>query len=94
MYPICRGDIELETSVQEGGGVPYRRDVLDLMHGLSRMTIDPRIPTVPGRSMSGFHRLGRHRSHEARSAVSCPSSRMKGELHPIENRLRGGRANG
>ena len=24
------------------------------MHGLSRMTIDPRIPTVPGRSTSGF----------------------------------------
>ena len=24
------------------------------MHGLSRMTIDPRIPYLPGRSMSGF----------------------------------------
>ena len=28
----------------EGGAVD-RRDVLDLMHGRSRMTIDPRIPT-------------------------------------------------
>ena len=25
------------------------------VHGRSRMTIDPRIPTVPGRSTSGFH---------------------------------------
>ena len=25
------------------------------MHGRSRMTIDPRIPTMPGRSTSGFH---------------------------------------
>ena len=39
-----------------GGGVLDRRDVLDLiMHGSSRMTMDPRIPTMPGRSMSGFH---------------------------------------
>ena len=30
------------------------------MHGLSRMTIDPRIPTMPRRSMSGFHRPGIH----------------------------------
>ena len=28
--------------------------VLDLMHGRSRMTIYPRIPTMPGRSTSGF----------------------------------------
>ena len=28
-----------------------RRYLLDLMHGRSRMTIDPRIPSVPGRSM-------------------------------------------
>ena len=26
----------------------------------SRMTVDPRIPTTPGRSVSGFHRPGRH----------------------------------
>ena len=29
------------------------------MHGRSRMTIDPRIPAMPGRSTSGFHRPGR-----------------------------------
>ena len=37
-----------------------RRDVLDLMHGRSRMTIDLRTPAMPGRGMSGFHRPGRH----------------------------------
>ena len=31
-----------------------------IMHGRSRMTIDPRIPTMPGRSTSGFGRIGRH----------------------------------
>ena len=31
-----------------------RRDLLDLMHGRSRMAIDFRIPTMPGRSMSGL----------------------------------------
>ena len=25
------------------------------MHGRGRMTIDPRIPTMPGRRTSGFH---------------------------------------
>ena len=39
-----------------GGGC-----VLTVMHGRSRMTIDPRIPSMPGRSTSGFHRPGRHR---------------------------------
>ena len=29
--------------------------VLDRMHGRSRMTIDPSIPTTPGRSTCGFH---------------------------------------
>ena len=54
------------------------------------MTIDPRIPTLPGRSKSGFHRRGRHCKHHARSAVRCSASCMKGELHPTENRLWGG----
>ena len=35
--------------------------VLIVMHGRSRMTIAPRILTMPGRSPSGFHRPGRHR---------------------------------
>ena len=29
------------------------------MHGRNPMTLDPRIPTMAGRSMSGFHRPGR-----------------------------------
>ena len=36
---------------EDGGG---GRGVLMIVHGRSRMTIDPRIPTMPGRSMSGF----------------------------------------
>ena len=56
------------------------------VHGRSRMTIDPRIPTMPGRSMSGFHQLGRHYLHQARCDVRCSASRMKGELHPSKNR--------
>ena len=39
------------------------------MDGGSRMTIDPRIPTMPGRSRSGSHRPSRHCLHQARSAV-------------------------
>ena len=46
------------------------------------MTIDPRIPTMPGRSTSGFHQPGRHCLHQARSALRYSASRMKGELHP------------
>ena len=37
-------------------GIVDRRDVLDHLHDRSRMTIDPRIPTMPERSISGFHR--------------------------------------
>ena len=69
-------------------GVGRRRGVpgTQFVHGRSRMTIDPRIPTMPGRSTSGFHQPGRHCSNQARSAVSCPASRRKGELHSSKNR--------
>ena len=70
-----------------GGRVLDRRDELDLMNGRSRNTIDPRIPTMPGRSMPGFPRPGRYCLHQAQGAVRSPVSRMKGELHPTENRL-------
>ena len=60
------------------------------MHGRGRITINPRIPTMPGRSMSAFHRPGRHCLHQARSAVRCPASRVKGELHPTKKRVWGG----
>ena len=69
---------EMAVAPGEGGGgrggvVLNWRYVLDLMYGRSRMPIDPRIPTVSGRSMSGFHRPGRHCLHQVRSAVRCPS---------------------
>ena len=53
----------------------------------SRMTLDSHIHTVPRRSTSGFHRPGRHRVHQARSAVRFPASRMMAELHPAKDRL-------
>ena len=55
-------------------------------HGRSRMTVDPHIPTIPGRSTSGFHRPGRHSLHQAQSAVRCSASGMRGEVHPSKNR--------
>ena len=71
----------------KGGGV-----LMSYMAVVVPMTIDPRIPKIPGRGTSGFHRSGRHCLHKARSAVRCFSIRMKGELHPTidQNRLRGG----
>ena len=74
---------ELHPSGGAGGGV------LDLMHGRarSRITIDPRIRTTPGRSISGFHRPARHCFHQARSSAGCPASRMKGALRPTKNRM-------
>ena len=53
----------------------------------SGMTINPRFPTIPGRSMSGFHRPCRHCLHQARSAVRCSANRMRGALHPTKKRL-------
>ena len=57
-----------------------------VMHGRSRMAIDPRIRTMPGRSTSSFHRPSRHCLHQSRSAVRCSASRMKGELHSTKHR--------
>ena len=67
---------------QKGEGV-----CAQFVHGRSRMTIDPRIPTMPGRSTSGFHQPDRHCLHQARSAVKCSASRMRGKLHPSKNHL-------
>ena len=55
-----------------GGGGVYS------VHGRSRMAIDSRIPTMPGRRTSGFHQPGRHCLHQARSAVRCSVSSIKG----------------
>ena len=68
--------IETPQHLHHGGGCTQ------VVHGRSRMTVDPRIPTMPGRSTLGFHQTGRHCLHQARSAVRCSASRMKGELHP------------
>ena len=66
------------------------KGVLIVMRGRNRMTLDRRIPTMPGRSVSGFYRPGRHCLHQARGAVRGSRNRMKGELHPAKNRLSGG----
>ena len=63
-----------------------------VMHDCSHMTIDPRIPTMPGRSTFDFHRPGRRCLHHTRSAVRCWASRMKGELNPTKNRYWGERS--
>ena len=42
--------------------------VYSVLHGRSCMTIHPRIPTMPGRSTSGFRQPGRHCLHQTRSA--------------------------
>ena len=39
---------------------------------------DPRIPKMPGRSMSGFHRPGLHCLRQPRNAVGCSASRITG----------------
>ena len=76
-----RGEMIVKGRVEWGG------DILIVMHGRSRMTIDPSIPTMPGRSMSGFHRSCRHGRYQVRSAARCSASRMKGEPHPAKKRL-------
>ena len=43
-----------EDNTRARGGVLDRRDVLDRMHGRSRMTVDPRIPTNTGAEHVGF----------------------------------------
>ena len=44
-----------------GGGAGGRgRGGVHFVHGGSRMTVDPRIPTLPGWSASCFHQPGRH----------------------------------
>ena len=52
------------------------------------MAIDPRIPTMPERSTSGFRQPGRHCLHHVRSAVRCSTSRMKGKLRILPGTVR------
>ena len=58
-------------------GVLDRRDVLDFMHGRSRVAVDPRIPTMPGRGVSGFHRPGTDTSCTKREG----KREVSGETH-------------
>ena len=67
----------------EGGWVIYA------MHGRSDTPACPFIPTLLGRSTSGFDRPGKRCLHQARSAVRYSSNRMPGEPNPTKNRLRG-----
>ena len=91
---LCEG---LGVGLTEGGKCLVAggwRGGIHFVHGRSRMTMDPRIPSMPGRSTSGFHPPGRHcLNHclnQARSAVRCSASCMKGELHPSKNRSNDG----
>ena len=44
------------------------------MHGRSRMTVDARVPPMPGRGTTGCHRSGGYCLHPARSAVRGSAS--------------------
>ena len=48
------------------------------MHSRNLKTIDSRMPAMPGRGMSDFHRPGRHRVHQAQSTVICSASKGRG----------------
>ena len=57
-----------------GGGAKVGRRwgvALILLHGPSRMTVDPRMPTVLAWTTPGFHRLGTLGLHESGSTVRC-----------------------
>ena len=57
-----------------------------LMHGRSRMTIDFRIPTMPGRSTSAFHQPGRHCLHQRGGGGI--STRIDAYMYLLHNRHR------
>ena len=78
----CRKYVKsvLQGGVVGGGSTHF-------IHGHSRTTTNPRIPTVAGQGTSGLHRPGRHHVHQAQSDVRRLASRAKGELHPTKNHL-------
>ena len=78
-HSVCIGHVQVFCG-ERGGGIRPQAErrrkgrgggCTSVMHGRSRMTVDPRIRTMPGRSTSGFHRPDRHCLHRARSAVRC-----------------------
>ena len=58
-FVACLSHLTIDNAPLDtgGGGVVL---IIIIMHGRSRMAIDPHIPTMPGRSMSGFHQPGIH----------------------------------
>ena len=73
---LCK--LRLASKRSRGGEGGRRGDgSTHIVHRRSRMTIALRIPTMPGRSPSRFHRPGRHCLHQARRVVRCSASRMK-----------------
>ena len=87
-YDVARRD----TAIAKGTNTKKNRSekeegVTRAVHGRSRLTIDPRIPTMPGRSTPGFHRPRKYCLHQGRSAVRSWASRIKGELHPTTKPL-------
>ena len=52
MHGCSRMAIDLRIPIFNAG--TGHGGVLDNLHIRSRMVIDPRVPTMPGRSMSGF----------------------------------------
>ena len=51
-----------------------------VMHGRSRITIGPGVPTMLGRRASGFHQQGKHCLPQERCAVRCCASRAEYDL--------------
>ena len=73
-----------------GGGVGGEGGGTRFMYCRSRITINSR----PFESLlcrdgarRAFRDRGGHRMHQARSALRCLASRMKGELHPTKKHL-------
>ena len=60
------------------------------MHGYILTGHRPSHSCNAGTVHVGFRRLSRHCVHQARSAVGCVASCIKGGLHPTKNRLWGG----
>ena len=51
-------DINADTSIPTAPPIERGRRDIHVTHGRSRTNKNPRIPTLPGRSTSGFHQRG------------------------------------
>ena len=68
--------------------------VLDIVHGRDRMTIRPSHPYNPGTEHVGFSPTPQTLLAPSAKRREVFGSRLKGELHPTENRSKGGLAYG